>query len=424
MNLKVLETALLEQKEEFNSHLRADYCPRPEENLVDLNSSLAQVVIGVRRSGKSTLCFNVIKKSSENFAYINFDDERFYNLSSEDLNLILENLYKIYGDFNHLFIDEIQNVDEWYLFVNRLLRGGMHLLITGSNARLLSGELATHLTGRHMKIELFPFSFSEFCLYKKINTAHGTTKEKGLLRAAFDDYLHDGGFPELLNEKRKQSYINTLVDSILKNDIEKRYSVKYKAAFENIAHHLLNTAPAKINYSDLQKLFGLKSDHTAENYVNYTKNAYLVCGLHKYSSKSKIRIRDEKAYAVDVALMNNRENAFAGENLGWRLESIIYIELLRRYRPQECDVYYYEETAGEADFVICKGKSVQKIIQVSYDISNSKTYKREINGLLLAASKTGCNDLLLITDHDEGEVNVNGNKIDIIPAYVWLISES
>ena len=158
--------------------------------------------------------------------------------------------------------------------------------------------------------------------------------------------------------------------------------------------------------------------------MNYTKNAYLVCGLHKYSSKSKIRIRDEKAYAVDVALMNNRENAFAGENLGWRLESIIYIELLRRYRPQECDVYYYEETAGEADFVICKGKSVQKIIQVSYDISNSKTYKREINGLLLAASKTGCHDLLLITDHDEGEVNVNGNKIDIIPAYVWLVSES
>lgn len=423
MDVRTIETALLEQKEEFLFRQQEEYCSRPEENLIDLNSSLAQVVIGVRRSGKSTLCFNAIKKSGVKFAYLNFDDERLSQVSPLDLNSILECLYKIYGDFNHLFIDEIQNIDEWYLFVNRLLRSGMQVLITGSNARLLSGELATHLTGRHLKVELFPFSFAEYCDYKKLSTLHGTTKEKGLLRAAFDDYLHEGGFPELLNENRKQAYINTLVDSILKKDIEKRYSVKYKAAFENIARHLLNTAPAKINYSDLQKLFALRSDHTAENYVNYTKNAYLVCGLHKYSAKSKIRVRDEKAYAVDVALMNQRENAFVGENLGWRLETIVYIELLRRYKPEECDVYYYEETSGEADFLVCRGNSVEKIIQVSYDISNLKTYKREINGLLLASSKTACDNLLLITDHEAKIVFHNGKQIEIVPAYSWLVDK-
>ena len=423
MDIKSIETVLLEQREEFNTCLLEEYCSRAEEELVNLNSKLAQVVIGIRRSGKSTLCFNVIKKSGEKFAYVNFDDERLSEVSAESLNSILECLYKIYGDFNYLFIDEIQNIDEWYLFVNRLLRTGMHVLITGSNAKLLSGELATHLTGRHLKIELFPFSFSEYCDYKKISKSHGTTKEKGFLRAAFDDYLHDGGFPELLNEKRKQAYINTLVDSILKRDIEKRYSVKYKAAFENIANHLLNNAPAKINYNELQTLFSLKSDHTAANYVNYAKNAYLICGLHKYSPKSKIRVRDEKAYAVDVALMNNRENALAGDNLSWRLETIVFIELLRRYRPLECDVYYYDETSGEADFLVCKGNSVQKIIQVSYDISNPKTYKREINGLLLASSKTECNDLLLITDHDEQSCVADGKKIDIIPAYSWLVEK-
>ena len=423
MDIKSIETVLLEQREEFNTCLLEEYCSRAEEELVDLNSKLAQVVIGIRRSGKSTLCFNVIKKSGEKFAYVNFDDERLSEVSAESLNSILECLYKIYGDFNYLFIDEIQNIDEWYLFVNRLLRTGMHVLITGSNAKLLSGELATHLTGRHLRIELFPFSFAEYCDYKKISKFHGTTKEKGFLRAAFDDYLHDGGFPELLNEKRKQAYINTLVDSILKRDIEKRYSVKYKAAFENIANHLLNNAPAKINYNELQTLFSLKSAHTAENYVNYAKNAYLICGLHKYSPKSKIRVRDEKAYAVDVALMNNRENALAGDNLGWRLETIVFIELLRRYRPLECDVYYYDETSGEADFLVCKGNSVQKIIQVSHDISNPKTYKREINGLLLASSKTGCNDLLLITDHDEQSCVADGKKIDIIPAYSWLVEK-
>ena len=149
MELKEIETVLLEQKEEFASKLAETYCIRPEEELVDLNSKLAQVIIGMRRSGKSTLCFNVIKKSGLNFAYINFDDERFSKIKSDDLNKILECLYKIYGDFNHFFMDEIQNIDEWFLFVNRLLRNGMHVLITGSNAKLLSGELATHLTGRH-----------------------------------------------------------------------------------------------------------------------------------------------------------------------------------------------------------------------------------------------------------------------------------
>lgn len=421
MELKEIETVLLEQKEEFASKLAETYCTRPEEELVDLNSKLAQVIIGMRRSGKSTLCFNVIKKSGLNFAYVNFDDERFSKIKADDLNKILECLYKIYGDFNHFFMDEIQNIDEWFLFVNRLLRNGMHVLITGSNAKLLSGELATHLTGRHMKVELYPFSFKKYCEYLGKSTAHGTTKEKGLLRAVFDDYLHDGGFPELLTEKRKQTYINTLVDSVLKKDIEKRYKVKYKTAFEQIANHLMNNAPAKINYSDLQTLFGLSSDHTAENYVSYLKNAYLICGLHKYSQKSKIRIRDEKAYTVDVALMNNRENAMAGENLGWRLETIVYIELLRRYKPEECDVYYYDETAGEADFIVCKGNSVKQIIQVSYDISNPKTMKREINGLLLASAKTNCNNLLVITDHDEQILVQDGKQIDVVTAYSWLV---
>ena len=225
MDIRLIESVLLEQKKEFQESLSKKYCSRPEEELVDLESSMAQVIIGIRRSGKSCLCFNVIKKSGLKFAYVNFDDERLAKIKVEDLTQILECLYKIYGDFKNLFIDEIQNIDEWYLFVNRLLRTGMHILITGSNARLLSGELATHLTGRHIKIELYPFSFSEYCDYKEISTLHGTTLEKGLLRAAFDSYLHEGGLPELINNKRKQTYISTLVDSILKKDIEKRYSI-------------------------------------------------------------------------------------------------------------------------------------------------------------------------------------------------------
>ena len=420
MDIKIIESAIFDQKEEFFISLNRDYCSRQEEKLVNLTSSMAQVIIGIRRSGKSSLCFNIIKKSGLKFAYINFDDERLSNLKSDDLNFVLESLYKIYGDFENLFIDEIQNIDEWYLFVNRLLRNGMHILITGSNARLLSGELATHLTGRHMKTELYPFSFNEYCEYKKISTLHNTTKEKGLLRVAFDSYMHDGGLPELINEKRKQTYVNTLVDNIVKKDIEKRYSIAYKTTFENIVSHLLNNAPSKINYLELKDQFGLRSDHTAENYVSYAKNAYLISSLHKFSFKSRIRIRDEKAYAVDVAFMNNRENAMEGENLGWRLETIVYIELLRRFKPQECDIYYFDENKGEADFIICKGRTVIQIIQVSYDISNEKTLKREIKGLLLASEATKCNNLLIITDHEEKEYYEKERTIHISPAYKWL----
>ncbi|MBP5705676.1 MAG: ATP-binding protein, partial [Spirochaetales bacterium] len=204
----------------------------------------------------------------------------------------------------------------------------------------------------------------------------------------------------------------------------KRYSIKYKNAFEQMAHHLLNNAPSKINYKELQTTFGLKSDKTAENYVHYLKNTYLIIGLHKFSAKSKIRIRDEKAYAVDVALMNNRNLAFASENLGWKLETIVYIELLRRCSPLEQDVYYYEETAGECDFVVCQGCTVIQLIQVSYDISMPKTRRREIAGLLLASRKTNCDNLLLITNDEEGQEIHDDKTIMIKPAYQWLVQDS
>ena len=155
------------------------------------------------------------KKSGKNFAYVNFDDERLETLTSQDLNIILSCLYQIYGDFNHLFFDEIQNVPSCHLFVNRLLRREIHIIITGSNAKLLSGELATHLTGRHKQIELYPFSFSEYCNYKNKDISYETTRDKGLLRNVFDEHISLGGFPELYKVKQPVSYVNTLFNSIV-----------------------------------------------------------------------------------------------------------------------------------------------------------------------------------------------------------------
>lgn len=421
---RTLELVLTEQKEELAYKSKLQFCYRKEEELVNLNSNQAQVVIGVRRSGKSTLCFNLLQRAGVKYAYVNFDDERFEHMTSQDLNNVLEVLYKINGEFTHLFMDEAQNVSGWHLFVNRLLRQGMKIIITGSNAKLLSSELATHLTGRHATIELYPFSFLEFCTYKGIDVSTLSTRAEGLRRSAFDEYMKQGGFPELLTENNSRRYVSDLVGNILERDIRRRYKLRYFAVFESFAHHLMNVAPAIPSHGDLAKSFGVKSIPTVKNYINHLTTAYLLLSLSKYSPKSKVRVRDNKLYTVDVAVMNNRVDAFAGENIGWRLETIIYLELRRRARYNNDDVYYYKRSSRskEVDFVLCKDNKALQLYQVAYDITEPKTRKREIDSLVQVSNTTHCKNLYLITDNERDTVIVDGCKIEIIPAYEWLLN--
>lgn len=421
MDKRILESILADQAEELALKRNLRFCKRKEEDHIDLKSTQAQVVIGVRRSGKSTLCYNALTRKRVKFAYVNFDDERLIHLTAEDLNDVLEVLYKINGDFNYLFIDEIQNIPEWYLFVNRLLRRQMHVIITGSNAKLLSGELATHLTGRHHSISLYPFSFAEYCEMKNVDTRSRTTKAIAVRRAAFDSYLHKGGFPELQFVDNDREYIDELVNNILKRDIEQRFRIVYTSAFEEMSHHLLNIAPTIVADRHLQETFNLKSLHTVKNYLSYLKQAYLLVGLHKYSPKSQQRITGEKVYPIDVALMNKRSDAFVGENLGWRLETIVYLELLRRYKRQGMDIYYYSDRSGECDFVVCDNRKAILAVQVSYDVSSDKTRAREIAGLLLVAKKTGCEKLLLLTDHNDEDIVCNGQRIEVRPVFDYVL---
>lgn len=421
---RLIEQVLTEQRQELQALQDVDFCSRREEDEIDLDSRLAQVVIGVRRSGKSTLCYNALKSKNVNFAYVNFDDERFEDMQTSDLNTVLEVLYKIYGDFKYLFLDEIQNIEGWHLFVNRLLRQRMHIIVTGSNAKLLSGELATHLTGRNNQIELFPFSFADWCYCKGVDVKLLTTKAEAARRAAFDEYLRQGGFPELLWEKHSNRYVGKLVNAILKRDIEQRHKIKYTEAFERLTNHLMNVAPVTVVASSLARIVDLKSNHTVDNYVGFLKEAYLMLGLKKFSVKSSQRVRAEKVYPIDVALMDGRQDAFAAENLGWRLETIVYVELLRRNRPIDRDIYYFANASGyEADFVVCRGNRVEEIYQVSYDISNEKTRQRELRGLLAASAETHCDNLYLITDFQREDVSLKGKQIHIVPAYEWLLDK-
>ena len=421
MKISDIEKVLLEQQDELEALEGEVLIHRPEEDLINLNSKLAQVVIGVRRSGKSTLCFNALRKAGVHYAYANFDDERLEELETKDLDNVLQTLYKIYGKFDYLFLDEIQNIDGWPLFVNRLLRQRIHIIITGSNAKLLSTELATHLTGRHHKIELFPFSFKDWCSIKDVEYTRLTTKNKGLLSKAYEEYFRQGGFPELISgEENPKEYISTLMDNIISQDIKKRYKIRNIDALKRLAHHILNETPTLIVKDTLQNIIGIKSERTLGNYLMYLNQTYLISTISKYSSRSRERARNEKSYAIDVAFMDKRENAFSGENLGWRLETIVYLELLRRKAGTENDIYYYQGRSAEADFVVCDGNKTLAVYQVSYDISNEKTRKREIKGCIAGAKATKCDNIYLITDHESEIIEEDGYTIQVVPIWEWL----
>ncbi|MBR5014989.1 MAG: ATP-binding protein [Bacteroidales bacterium] len=424
MKISDIEKVLLEQQDELEALEDEVLIHRPEEDLINLKSKLAQVVIGVRRSGKSTLCFNALRKAGVHYAYANFDDERLEELETKDLDNVLQTLYKIYGKFDYLFLDEIQNIDGWPLFVNRLLRQRIHIIITGSNAKLLSTELATHLTGRHHKIELFPFSFKDWCSIKDVEYTRLTTKNKGLLSKAYEEYFRQGGFPELISgEENPKEYISTLIDNIISQDIKKRYKIRNIDALKRLAHHILNETPTLIVKDALQNIIGIKSERTLGNYLMYLNQTYLISTISKYSSRSRERARNEKSYAIDVAFMDKRENAFSGENLGWRLETIVYLELLRRKAGTENDIYYYQGRSAEADFVVCDGKKTLAVYQVSYDISNDKTRKREIKGCIAGAKATKCDNIFLITDHESEVIEEDGYSIQVVPIWEWLTRE-
>ena len=419
MNVNTYKQVILDQQQEKGEIQLSDLIARQEEAYFDLHSSLAQVVIGVRRSGKSVLCHKVLKQQGIDYAYINFDDERLYGLKAEELNVVLEALYMVYGSFKYLFCDEVQNVPSWFLFVNRLLRQKIHLLITGSNAKLLSNELSTHLTGRYNQIELFPFSFAEYLQLKNIRANDGSTSGVALKKAAFEEYLSQGGFPELFAVENKKAYIKNLFSSIITRDIQQRFAVRYPEALRKMADHLTDTVAAEISYKKLAELFSFGSTHTAESYVGYLRQAYLLLGIQKFSFKSRERVRNEKNYAVDPAFISVGREGFSESNFGWRLENIVCVELLRRKNQTLNDVYYYKNGC-EVDFVLHNDNTVVELIQVSADVSATKTFKREVNALLRAAEALRCSNLTLITLNDSGTFSADGKTINITSIIDWL----
>lgn len=394
-----------------------------EESLFEFDTSLAQVVIGVRRSGKSTLCLKALLDRKIRFAYANLDDDRLAYMNVGELNTLLSCLYQLYGtDFQYIFLDEVQNVDGWHFFVNRLLRMGLHVFVTGSNAKLLSSEFASHLTGRYNEIRLYPFSFSEYCVYNGIDFSSNTTKAEADRKRALIDYLEIGGFPELQRIQNRRAYVNSLIEAVVLKDIQQRYKIRNANALMDIVNLLIDNNCQPVNVNAVSDLLGLEVK-TIRKYLSYLRQAFIFAFLPRHSFKSSMRLRNPKAYIVDIGMISNRASSLSADNFGWRLENVVYIELMRRAARDFLDIYYYKPSSRtkEVDFVVCDRNRPVHLVQVAYDITSPKTFNRETSALLLASSVLQCDNLTLIAQTKSRDETFNGKTIHIRSALDWLM---
>ena len=358
----------------------------------------------------------------KNFAYMNFDDERLANF---DPGQILPSFYEVHGkNFDFIFLDEIQNLDKWELLVNHLNRIGFNVLITGSNAKLLSKELASRLTGRHITIELLPFSFREYLNAAGFRENLQTTRGISLLKHELKKYIALGGFPEIIAENEEPKiYIRELYRKIIERDIVSRYNITYKKTFRDISITLLSNPGRSISYNKIKNQFGLGSEHTAKNYLSYLEEAYMIFLLSRFSYRPvEIEKSDKKVYAIDTGLINSLSFK-STEDYGHVYENMVAIELLRRksFNPL-IELYYWKNIKHEeVDFVIKEGLKVRQLIQVCYSISDIETKKRELKGLVGACKELKLKKGIVITEDFEGREKRKGIEIVYMPLWRWLL---
>ncbi len=409
---------LTEQKEERLVFSQAGIIPRETDKLLNVNSRLAQIISGVRRSGKSTLAHRGL--AGLNYAYVNFDDERLAGIKAGDLDLLLETLFSIYGEFKHILFDEIQNVEHWQLFVNRLLRNNMHVALTGSNSKLLTTELATHLTGRYSIIELLPFSFTEFLMAKGISSPGSVTaKDRGLISRMFAMYLQTGGFPDIILGEQDPLYIRNLYEAIVTRDIIFRHKIRQIRAFRETASYLASNFAAPVSFNRLKNMFSLGSENTSKNFVSYLEEAYLIFTLQKFSYKNQESTRNRKAYLVDTAFAKTVSGTFS-PNTGRLLENAVFLELYRRSRYGKSEIFFYK-TNVEVDFLIYSNLKVKELIQVCQSVSDDRVLAREVRALIAAAKDLDTKQLTILTLDEKREIQKNGHTISVLPAWEWML---
>jgi len=421
MDKELIKSIIKEQAEEAKEKNEKEHIISRDIDLGKyLSSNVALFILGVRRCGKSTLALQLL--ADRKFGYINFDDERLLGITSEDLNTVVQAFYELYGnDLSNMIFDEIQNIKGWELFVSRL-RESKRIIVTGSNSKLLSGELSTYLTGRHIDVTLFPFSFKEFLSYKGVEISSTiTTKERAQLNSLLVEYLQNGGFPEFF--KYGSAILDSIYNDIINKDIVQRHKIKHIEAFRQLARYMIANTGSEFTYSSLRSLTTVRNAITITNWIRYMQEAYLLFFIERFSFKLKnMIIAPKKAYAIDTGLANLLGYR-SDQNIARLMETAVAIELKRRQaKGLVKEVYYWNNYQhGEVDFVIKEGNKVVELIQVTYASSKEGVKEREFSSLLAASKELHCNKLKVITMDYEGSEVVEGRRITFVPLWKWLL---
>ncbi len=416
----MLRDVLLLQKRELERKLTEVYVER-ETKIKEIESDVIKVIIGPRRAGKSFFAIHELGKIGS-FGYVNFDDEKL--VYPKDYDEIISAVNSIYNSPQYLLLDEIQNLDKWELFVNRLQRQGYNLVITGSNSNLLSRELSTHLTGRHSQVSIFPFSFREMMRNEEKELTTTETKEK------LFNYLTYGGYPEPTIKKLDyDNYLSTLFDSVIYKDVVKRYRIRSVQGMDDLALYLISNTAKEFSHSTLAKMTKVRSVQTVEKYLKYLEESFLLFRLNRFSYKVKEQVTsNKKIYCIDNGLIHAK--AFrSGSDTGRLYENAVAAELKRREADGLIEVFYWKNPQQEeVDFLIKKDREIKQLIQVCHDVGELETKKREERALLKAGKELKCKNLLIITgDYEAKEetewYNIKG-KIRYIPLWKWLLQDA
>lgn len=423
MDASIISQAIQDQQEEVKAWLLRSKTIEREANKQFqsfLPNSWIKVISGVRRCGKSFLSIQAL--GTDSWIYLNFDDERFINLQTSDLNQVYQAALQIRGPVKYWVLDEIQNIEHWDLFVNRLQRKGLNVIVTGSNGKILSREISTHLTGRSVTLELFPFSFAEYLKYFKIDystpsTAGWTSEQVSLFMKYFELWMNEGAFPETLENSNKRAYLQELYDRVITRDVLQRYNLRNPKGIKQLAAVLVNSLGQEVSYKKLTNLLSLGSMNTVKKYVGYLTDCYLFFELEAYSDKSRERqARPRKIYCIDNGLYNSLKT-LSTDNKGRMLENIVFLALRRSGE----NISYLRDPHFEVDFVISKEGKNSKLIQVCLSLQDPTTKKREINSLVSAGKKLKLKAGTILTLDEEWHFSQDGFEISCLPVWKWLL---
>jgi len=413
----MLKDIILTQQRELEDRLKEPYVERKMLYRWALEDDLIKVIAGPRRSGKSFYGLHLIQQT-RSYGYVNFDDERLAGIG--DYDEIISAVNAVYGNPRYLLFDEIQNLPRWEMFANRLQRQGFRLLITGSNANLLSSELATHLTGRHSSLVMFPFSFGEYL------ASAGDQKTEIEKRQALEVYAEQGGYPEpLLKKIDRHDYLRTLLQSTLYKDIIKRFKIRSIQGIDDLSLYLMSNMAREYSLNALSGVTRCRSVHTVDKYIRYLQEAYLVFPLKRFSFKLKNQAgQNKKIYCTDNGLAVSAGFRFSA-NRGSLYENLVAIALEKEEIAGRISVFYWKGAQNEeVDFVVKEGLTIAQLIQVCADISNPKTLKREMRALIKASQELNCDDLLLLNDRIDREETLKWQDVErrirLMPLWQWL----